>query len=536
MVAEVDTPRRRSRRQAGKSSGVEWAKEMKEEPVVNIPAPSMVCGPVPSDVDSAAYSDDSNLQEHAGSSIRKATAAADDASADKTKVDWTGGAASGTMEYFLSTYLCPLLLVLGAPVFAHVLTFITNNPSIKTADAFYNLCTETGVLSCVSEAMYFRTDLQPAFYFLLAFNGLALVLYYLPGEPQEGPITENGHTPKYTDNGMLHCVLFTLLFLVGSEEVYGGYYSLSVMYDTFPGCVLIFNVFALFFCLFLYIKGFYFPSTPDSGSSGHGILFDYYWGAELYPRIFGIDVKVFANCRFSMTYWMLSGISFAAASYKEHGSLDPGLCLSALSMLLYLYKFFWWEIGYLRSIDIIVDRAGFYETWGVITWVPTVYTCHSRSTVLTPSGLDWPTAIAIFSLSMLGVLCNFLADDQRQKFRESNGTLDVWGKPPTYIKAQYQLRSADGTTETRTSLLLASGWWGVARHFQYFFELMAAWSWGLLAGGFLHNKLSLTYPVFLTILLIHRAHRDEMKCLAKYGDGYKEYMKMVPYKIIPGIY
>jgi delta14-sterol reductase len=42
--------------------------------------------------------------------------------------------------------------------------------------------------------------------------------------------------------------------------------------------------------------------------------------------------------------------------------------------------------------------------------------------------------------------------------------------------------------------------------------------------------------VFLTILLIHRAKRDEEKCIAKYGDDYRKYMKLVPYKIIPGIY
>ena len=35
-------------------------------------------------------------------------------------------------------------------------------------------------------------------------------------------------------------------------------------------------------------------------------------------------------------------------------------------------KFFYWEIGYMRSIDIIMDRAGFYETWGCLTFVPSV--------------------------------------------------------------------------------------------------------------------------------------------------------------------
>jgi protein-S-isoprenylcysteine O-methyltransferase Ste14 len=66
-----------------------------------------------------------------------------------------------------------------------------------------------------------------------------------------------------------------------------------------------------------------------------------------------------------------------------------------------------------------------------------------------------------------------------------------------------------------------------------------AWSWGLLAGWPLSGANGLAplfYPVFLTILLVHRAIRDEEKCLAKYGAGYEEYMRLVPYKIVPFVY
>jgi protein-S-isoprenylcysteine O-methyltransferase Ste14 len=68
---------------------------------------------------------------------------------------------------------------------------------------------------------------------------------------------------------------------------------------------------------------------------------------------------------------------------------------------------------------------------------------------------------------------------------------------------------------------------------------MAAWSWGLLGAGGIsipNGVVPLFYPAFLTILLIHRAKRDEEKCLAKYGEGYREYMRLVQYKIFPGIY
>eukprot|EP00656_Telonema_subtile_P029686 TRINITY_DN3276_c0_g1_i2.p1 TRINITY_DN3276_c0_g1~~TRINITY_DN3276_c0_g1_i2.p1 ORF type:complete len:234 (-),score=65.05 TRINITY_DN3276_c0_g1_i2:117-818(-) len=227
--------------------------------------------------------------------------------------------------------------------------------------------------------------------------------------------------------------------------------------------------------------------------------------------------------------------SFCVASYKIHGELDPGLFFSGISIMIYLGKFYWWEIGYMRSIDIIVDRAGFYETWGCLVWVPTVYTTHSRASVLNPSGLSWEFAGFVFVLSILGVVCNFLADNQRQAFREANGDYKIWGVAPRYIKAKYTTTDENGKTVERESLLLACGWWGVARHFHYFFELLAAWSWGVLS-GLDKNLIGFVYPVFLTILLIHRAHRDQEKCLAKYGKYYAQYMELVPYKIIPGVY
>lgn len=78
---------------------------------------------------------------------------------------------------------------------------------------------------------------------------------------------------------------------------------------------------------------------------------DFLWGTELYPRVLGLDIKRFVNSRFSMTFWQLAGLSFAYRSYTKHGVVDWGLLLSAVSQFFYLCKFFYWEMGYMRSID-----------------------------------------------------------------------------------------------------------------------------------------------------------------------------------------
>ena len=52
--------------------------------------------------------------------------------------------------------------------------------------------------------------------------------------------------------------------------------------------------------------------------------------------------------------------------------IRSGLLLTSVSQYVYLFKFFMWEIGYLRSIDIIVDRAGWEIQWGCLVFVPSV--------------------------------------------------------------------------------------------------------------------------------------------------------------------
>ncbi len=374
--------------------------------------------------------------------------------------------------------------------------------------------------------------------FILCFMGVGGLLEFLPGKIELGPETLTGHVPKYRDNGVRHCLGFTILFVLGSNLLPWGFhlFDFGIIYDVFADAVAFLNIFGLLFCLFLNFKGLNFPSTGDSGSSGSRVK-DFLWGTELYPRLFNWDLKRFINSRFSMTFWQLAGLSFAYRSYTLHGSLDYGLLLSAISQYLYLLKFFWWEMGYMRSIDIIVDRAGFEIQWGCLVWVPAVYTLHSRFCVLYPSKLSLFSAGLLFVVSIIGIVCNYAADRERDLFRASHGTNLVWGQKPKYIVAEYAVVDRrTGRLSKKTSLLLASGFWGVARHFQYFFELTAAWSWCLLANPVQNGIIPLFYASFLTILLVDRANRDSRKCYLKYGKHYKEYCDLVPYKIIPFVF
>lgn len=67
--------------------------------------------------------------------------------------------------------------------------------------------------------------------------------------------------------------------------------------------------------------------------------------------------------------------------------------------------------------------------------------------------------------------------------------------------------------------MLVSGYLVTARHlhYMYMFEFMAAYSWRLLAKPVKNGVVPILYCGFLAVLLVHRAKRDEKKCLAKHG-------------------
>eukprot|EP00546_Thalassionema_frauenfeldii_P015632 CAMPEP_0178909794 /NCGR_PEP_ID=MMETSP0786-20121207/8734_1 /TAXON_ID=186022 /ORGANISM="Thalassionema frauenfeldii, Strain CCMP 1798" /LENGTH=468 /DNA_ID=CAMNT_0020581963 /DNA_START=39 /DNA_END=1441 /DNA_ORIENTATION=- len=464
----------------------------------------------------------------------------DEPSASQTKKDYDKG--TNYVEAGIEANLFFFGLILAGPFLTVLLAYVTS-PEMDSELAMAPLmkmipACVADVPQCLSSIAEAGWSVQPtyeAMQFILGFMGVAWMLeVVLPGKIECGPETLTGHIPKYKDNAILHCIVFSFLFWAGSNLGFLDLYDFGIMYDLFPSSLAFLNIFGMLFCVGLMLKGLYFPSTDDSGSSG-SLFKDYVWGTELYPRIWGLDLKRFINCRFAMTYWQLAGFSFCYRSYTLHGGeLDWGLFFSALSQYLYLFKFFLWEMGYMRSIDIIVDRAGFEIQWGCLVWVPSVYTLHTRFSVMHPTGWSKEMAAGLFVVSMLGVVLNYLADRERDVFRATNGQCKVWGRDPKYITAEYEIVTASGKTQTKKSLLLASGFWGMARHFQYFFELQAAWSWCLLANPWQNGVLVLWYAVFLTTLLIDRADRDSRKCHLKYGPYYEEYCRLVPYKIVPG--
>lgn len=420
--------------------------------------------------------------------------------------------------------LGPLFLILICPPFA-ILMWYTNTQLEGSLLRLWQMMQEQGIFHTIYQIwspVFWGSHI--AWKIISVFGIFQLIIMrLLPGKPFYGPITAKGNVPIYKANGVKAFITTIAAFCIGSFCL--NLFSATLIYDNLGPILGALNITSLLVCLLLYFKGRYSPSTSDSGTTGN-FIFDYYWGTELYPSIMGWSVKMFIICRFGMMSWALILLSYAAKQHELFG-LSNSMIVSVALQLIYLGKFYVWETGYLRSLDIMHDRAGFYTLWGCLVWVPCIYTSPSMYLVLHPIDLNTWIAVGIFALGTASILANYFADRQRQLVRATEGNCKIWGKQPVMTHALYKTERG----EIKENILLASGWWGIARHFHYVPEIAGAFFWSVPA--LFMNFSPYFYVTFLTILLVDRAFRDDIRCANKYGKYWDKYCSLVPYKIVP---
>lgn len=428
--------------------------------------------------------------------------------------DWLAGNGS-----WLTTHLVPGLLLLACPPFAALLWVIITyyDGSVLTAlgSPPMEVLAKIPMPSVRAAAM------------LLGWLGFQLLLLrVLPGKRHLGPISPRGNQPEYRLNGIAAFVVSHVAWFAATGL---GLFSGAVIYNHFGELIVSASLLALVLCGWLYVKGLRFPSSTDASGTGN-FLWDFYWGTELHPKLLGVELKQLFNCRFAMMGWSIILLSYAAAQIELHGHLSTSMMVCVGLQVVYIFKFFVWEGGYFNSLDIMHDRFGFYICWGVCAWLPIVYTIHGLYLVDHPIALSWYTVLPLVGFGLLSIRVNYAADEQRQRVRATKGDTQIWGRTPQLIKAKYT--PADGVP--RENLLLVSGWWGVARHFHYLPELGLALAWTIPV-GFQHG-LPWFYMIFLTILLTHRALRDDERCARKYGAAWDEYRSRVRWRMLPGVF
>ncbi|KAK2856585.1 hypothetical protein Q5P01_005320 [Channa striata] len=346
------------------------------------------------------------------------------------------------------------------------------------------------------------------------------LLYILPvGKLSEGMPLRSGQRLKYRTNGSFAIVVSAVAV---AAAVHQGV-DLTYIYSHFLQLATASFLISVLLSVYLYVRSRYAaPEELALGGNSGNVVYDFFKGHELNPRIKNFDLKFFFEMRPGLIGWCLINFAMALAEMKLQGLDAPSnsMILVNIFQLLYVVDGLWNEEAILTTMDLMHDGFGFMLAFGDLVWVPFTYTMQAYYLVTHPNPLSLPALIGIVILKLVGFYI----------FRKSNSEKNAFRRNPFDPKVSH-LRTIP--TATGKSLLV-TGWWGVVRHPNYLGDLIMALAWSLPC-GFSH-LLPWYYMIYFIILLVHRDSRDMSECRRKYGSAWDEYCRTVRYRIIPRVY
>uniref|UniRef100_A0A672Y8Y1 Delta(14)-sterol reductase LBR n=1 Tax=Sphaeramia orbicularis TaxID=375764 RepID=A0A672Y8Y1_9TELE len=346
------------------------------------------------------------------------------------------------------------------------------------------------------------------------------LLYVLPvGKLSEGMPLRTGERLKYRTNGFFAIVVSAL---VAVAAVYQGI-DLTYIHSNFLQLSVATFLISVLLSIYLYIRSRYVSADQLAlgGNSGN-VVYDFFKGRELNPRIKNFDLKFFCEMRPGLIGWCLINFAMALAEMKQQGLDAPSYAMILVNVfqLLYVVDGLWNEEAILTTMDLMHDGFGFMLAFGDLVWVPFTYTLQAYYLVSHPNPLSPLVVALIVTLKLVGFYI----------FRKSNSEKNAFRRNPSDPTLSYLKTIPTATGKS----LLVSGWWGVVRHPNYLGDLIMALAWSLPC-GFSH-LLPWYYMIYFIILLVHRDSRDMSNCRRKYGSAWDEYCRTVRYRIIPRVY
>ncbi|XP_007481543.1 delta(14)-sterol reductase LBR [Monodelphis domestica] len=348
---------------------------------------------------------------------------------------------------------------------------------------------------------------------------LQALFHLLPiGKVVEGTPLYSGRRLKYRLNGFYAFILTSVV--IGTSLYWG--IELYYVYDHFLQFAVAATVFSVALSIYLYVRSLKASNNELSPGKSGNIIYDFFIGRELNPRIGHFDLKYFCELRPGLIGWVVINLIMLLAEMKVQGRDTPSLAMILVNsfQLLYVVDALWHEEALLTTMDIMHDGFGFMLAFGDLVWVPFVYSLQAFYLVSHPNEVSWLFASVIIALKLSGYIIFRCANSQKNAFRKNPNDPRL-----AHLKV---IHTSSGKN------LLVSGWWGFVRHPNYLGDLIMALSWSLPCG--FNHILPYIYVIYFTILLIHREARDEHQCEKKYGLAWEKYCQRVPYRIFPYIY
>ncbi len=364
------------------------------------------------------------------------------------------------------------------------------------------------------------TEVIAGFFTPLAiFAAFFLAQVILPGRRVTGYVTDEntGEPRQYRLNGLL---VFVIAIIVWAFELTG--MQRDWFYRSTIPAVAGGTVFAIIFALIAVLsqpKGTTksFIAELWTGRAREFSFFNHRFDVKMYLYVVG------------GTMLSLNALSGAVYHHQLFGAdANLGVYFYAAFFTFYVLDYFIFERVQLYTYDLIHERLGFMLIWGGLIVYGWLYILPLWGMAAHPDpgfSTTWTYVwlIGTTALFLLGWTITRGANLQKYVFKRWPDRKFLGIIEPKYIQA--------GDRK-----ILYSGFWGVARHFNYMGEGFLSLSIALIFGHF-GNPWAWTYFVVIVTLFTFRQRNDDELCAEKYGpEKWEEYKSKVKYRICPGIY
>ncbi|CDF35421.1 unnamed protein product [Chondrus crispus] len=350
---------------------------------------------------------------------------------------------------------------------------------------------------------------------VLAFLGyvatLAVLGAFLPGKTYAGAVLPDGSRLTYKCNGLQVVGVVVTALAVAH---WSAYWRATWVVHHYAQLLLVANAFALALSVYLCVAGRL--RRPRNWLRSTSLLADFVMGAELNPTVLAIDVKFFSY-RPAMAGWLIVNLSFLAKQLDHLGFITSRMLLYQLVTAWYIWDYFVHEPKIVSTWDIIAEHFGLMLVWGDYVFIVFAFSVQNFFLLDDTRPLSYLEVALIAITFSLGFAVFRGANSQKHQFKTQPKT-HIWGKPPITVGDR----------------LLASGFWGIARHMNYTGDLMLALSFSLPCGR--ASPLAYFYFFYLLLLTVHREMRDDQRCSRKYKSLWDEYCLQVPYRMVPFVY
>ena len=338
---------------------------------------------------------------------------------------------------------------------------------------------------------------------------------------------EDGRQLKYFCNAFI-----TLYFTLAIFAVlhFTGIWPLYTAIDEF-GPLLSVAIFTGFIVSFIaYFSAFW--RGKQHRMTGYPI-YDFFMGAELNPRMFGIlDFKMFFEIRMPWYFLLILSLGAAARQYERYGYVSGEVAFLVMAHYLYANACAKGEELIITTWDMYYEKWGFMLIFWNLAGVPLSY-CHCTIYLANhhPDEYHWNryALTTMFAAYLFWYWVWDSCNSQKNRFRAIEKGKFV--PRNTFPQVPWQTLKNPNTIKTPQGTILIDGWYGLARKIHYTADAWFAVSWGLITG--FNSPFPWFYPFFFCCMIAHRAWRDISRCRNKYGEHWLEYERRVPYLFIP---